>query len=88
MCRHSNDFSTASPTPPPQITKQLRQNAALALDARKSAADHTHDHASKKWESFDADSVLADLSEDAGGHADEKHCKPASQLSGADKVFL
>ncbi|CAL8468728.1 g8268 [Coccomyxa elongata] len=84
--RHSNDSSTASPTPPPQITKQLRQNAAQALDARTTAADHTHDHATKKWESFDADSVLADLSEDDRGRADKSQHKPASQLSGADKI--
>ena len=87
MFRHSIDASTAPPTPPPQVTKQLRQNSVQALDARRTAADHTYDHASRKWESFDADSVPVDQSDYDVGPADQKECKPASQLAGSDRVI-
>ncbi|BDA43286.1 probable RNA polymerase II-associated protein 3 at N-terminal half [Coccomyxa sp. Obi] len=81
--RHS---STVLPTAPRQNIRQLRHKSATALNARKNAAAHTYDHACKKWDSFDADSVLADQSDDGGGLADKKECKPASQLSGADRI--
>lgn len=86
LCRHSNDSSTAPPTAPLQNITQLRQSSATASDAHRTAAAHTYDHASNKWDSFDADSVLADHSDDDVGPA-KKESKPASQLSGADRVM-
>jgi hypothetical protein len=59
----------------------LREPPATIQTPPTTAAAHTFDHAAKKWDTFDADSALAELSDDDGCAAQRQNGSKVSPLA-------